>query len=151
VDRADITLRVKILRPGAKIPVRMSDGASGFDLHALLDTDYKILSRSQRIVVPTGLAVAVPPGYEGQVRPRSGLAKNNGLTVLNTPGTLDADFRGEVCVLLINLGDEPFQIKSGERIAQLVIVPIPRVTIEMVDELDETVRGAGGFGSTGVQ
>lgn len=151
MDRADITLRVKILRPGAKIPVRMSDGASGFDLHALLDTDYKILSRSQRIVVPTGLAVAVPPGYEGQVRPRSGLAKNNGLTVLNTPGTLDADFRGEVCVLLINLGDEPFQIKSGERIAQLVIVPIPRVTIEMVDELDETVRGAGGFGSTGVQ
>jgi dUTP pyrophosphatase len=151
MDRANITLRVKILRPGAKPPVQMSEGASGFDLYALLDVDYKILSPGQRMVVPTGLAFAVPPGYEGQVRPRSGLAKNNGLTVLNTPGTLDFDYRGEVDVILINLGDEPFHVKNGERIAQLVITPVPYVTIEKVDELDVTARATRGFGSTGVQ
>jgi len=147
----DVTLRVKILRAEAKPPAQMSAGASGFDLHACLDTEFKVLGVGQRMVVPTGIAVSIPPGYEGQVRPRSGLAKNQGLTVLNTPGTVDFDYRGEIGVILINLGQEPFSVKNGERIAQLVVTPVPRMAIEIVDELDETSRGAGGFGSTGVQ
>jgi len=100
-------------------------------------------------MVPTGIAVALPPGHEGQVRPRSGLAARHGITVTNAPGTIDEDYRGEIKVLLVNLGDEPYTLESGERVAQLVVAPITRVSIREVEELDETPRGAGGFGSTG--
>jgi dUTP pyrophosphatase len=103
----------------------------------------------KRAMVPTGLTMALPDGYEAQVRPRSGLAAKHGITCLNTPGTIDADYRGEVKVILINLGDEAFVIKRGERIAQMVIAPVTRATLTEVETLDETARGAGGFGSTG--
>lgn len=144
-------LRVKILRPNARVPERMSGGASGLDLHACIDGDIKVLAPGKRCVVPIGIAVAIPPGFEGQVRPRSGLAKNQGITVLNTPGTVDFDYRGELGVILINHGETPFEIKHGERVAQFVIVPVLHVDVEVVEELDETARGAGGFGSTGVK
>ena len=110
------------------------------------------LSRSRpapRAMIPTGLTIALPSGYEAQVRPRSGLAAKHGITCLNSPGTIDADYRGEVKVILINLGQEPFVIKRGERIAQMIIAPVTRAELNVVDELDETKRGAGGFGSTG--
>jgi dUTP pyrophosphatase len=108
-----------------------------------------VLAPGERALVPTGLAIAVPRGFDAQVRPRSGLAARHGITVLNTPGTIDADYRGEVMVLLINLGGEPFTITRGMRIAQLTVAPVVRANIEEVVELESTVRGAGGFGSTG--
>jgi len=107
------------------------------------------LEPGARIAVPTGLALAIPSGFEGQVRPRSGLALKSGITVLNTPGTVDADYRGEVKVILINLGQEPFVIQRGDRIAQMVIAPVTQSSLHEVSDLDETVRGSGGFGSTG--
>jgi dUTP pyrophosphatase len=107
------------------------------------------LAPGKRILVPTGLTMAIPTGYEGQVRPRSGLAAKHGVTVLNTPGTIDADYRGEVKVILINLGDAPFEIRRGERIAQLVVAPVSQVNFELRETLDATQRGTGGFGSTG--
>lgn len=102
-----------------------------------------------RASVPTGLSVAIPAGFEGQVRPRSGLAIKHGVTVVNAPGTIDSDYRGEVCVLLINLGAEPFEVQRGARVAQLVLAPVVQLPVAVVDTLDETARGAGGFGSTG--
>ncbi len=108
-----------------------------------------VLAPGERALVPTGFSVEIPAGWEGQVRPRSGLAARFGLTLLNSPGTIDSDFRGEVCVLLINLGSEPFVVRRGERIAQLVVAPAPRVRFVEVDELPASARGAGGFGSTG--
>lgn len=121
------------------------------DVYAALPEDGPIgLDPMKRELVPTGLAVAVPPGYEMQVRPRSGLAWKNGITVLNGPGTIDADYRGEVRVMLINLGDAPFTIKRGDKIAQLVIARYAQVTWQETGELPATDRGAGGFGSTGV-
>ncbi len=107
------------------------------------------LEPGERALVPTGIAIALPPRTEAQVRPRSGLAAKHGVTVLNTPGTIDADYRGEVQVILINLGSEPFQITRGSRIAQMVIAPVAQATLVEVTELDDTLRGAGGFGSTG--
>ena len=122
--------------------------SAGVDLKACLDAPV-VLEPLQRTLVPTGLFVALPAGYEAQVRPRSGLAAKHGITVLNTPGTIDADYRGEIKVILVNLSNEPFEIVPGERIAQMVIARHEQVKWEPVDALDETQRGAGGFGSTG--
>jgi len=126
--------------------------AAGADLRAAVEADAPMtLSPGARALVPTGLAMALPAGYEAQIRPRSGLAYKHGVTVLNSPGTIDADYRGEVKVLLINHGDTDFVINRGERIAQMVIAPITQADFTAVDTLSETARGAGGFGSTGVK
>ncbi|MCK9858122.1 dUTP diphosphatase [Paenibacillus sp. ATY16] len=127
----------------------MSEWAAGFDLQAAV-TEPVVLAPGERKLVPTGLAMAMPPQVEAQVRPRSGLAFKHGITCLNSPGTIDADYRGEVKVLLINLGQEPFTINRGERIAQMVIQQLPEIAIAEADELPDTVRGTGGFGHTGV-
>jgi dUTP pyrophosphatase len=126
----------------------MSEWAAGFDLHAAV-SETLVLEPGQRALVPTGFAMAMPKELEAQVRPRSGLAYKHGITCLNSPGTIDADYRGEVKVLLINLGSEPFAVKRGERIAQIVFQRLPQVSLTEVDELPETVRGEGGFGHTG--
>ena len=136
------------VRPDAQLPKYMSDGAAGMDLAASLDTEVTI-APGQRALVGTGLAIALPRGFEAQVRPRSGLAAKHGVTVLNAPGTIDEDYRGEIKVILINHGDEPFVVKSGERIAQMVIAPVARVVFDEQDSLEGSVRGAGGFGHTG--
>ena len=126
----------------------MTERAAGLDLCAAID-ESMTLAPGERAAIPTGLAMAIPPGFEGQVRPRSGNAKNHGVTVVNAPGTLDSDYRGPVQVLLINLGREPFTINPSDRIAQLVIAPVVQAELVEVEELDSTERGAGGFGSTG--
>jgi len=133
---------------GLELPAYASAGAAGIDLAAAVDQSLT-LNPEHRALVPTGIAIALPEGYEGQVRPRSGLALKHGLTVLNSPGTIDCDYRGEVQVILANLGTEPVTIRRGDRIAQLVIAPVTRAEIRRVAELPETMRGAGGFGSTG--
>ena len=126
----------------------MSEHAAGTDLLAAV-TDTVVLQPMQRALVETGISIALPVGYEAQVRPRSGLAAKHGVTVLNTPGTIDADYRGEIKVILINLGSEPFTIQRGDRIAQMIVAPVSRVSWEAVAQLPETQRGEGGFGSTG--
>lgn len=141
-------LRIQRLRSSATLPVRATGGAAGLDLCADLDAEL-VLAPGGRALVPTGLAIALPEGHEGQVRPRSGLAAKFGVTVLNAPGTIDEDYRGEVKVILVNHGDAPFTIRHGERIAQLVVAPVTRVVLDEVTSLDATERGAGGFGSTG--
>ena len=130
------------------LPARASRSAAGYDLRAALDEPLT-LQPGDRAAVPTGIAVAIPEGWEGQVRPRSGLARRHGLTVLNAPGTIDADYRGEVVVLLVHHGDQPVTLGRGERVAQLVPARVAEVEFEEVDELPETERGSGGFGSTG--
>jgi dUTP pyrophosphatase len=130
------------------LPAYQTDGAAGLDLLAALDADV-VLTPGARTLVPTGVAIALPAGYEAQVRPRSGLAARHGVTVLNAPGTVDADYRGEVKVLLINLGDEPFAITRGLRVAQLVVAPVARIAWQERASLAPSVRAAGGFGSTG--
>lgn len=145
------TLRIHLLRPDAREPRYASDGAAGLDLSAALDGAIVIPSGG-RALVPTGFAMALPPGHEGQVRPRSGLAARHGVTVLNSPGTIDEDYRGEVKVILQNHGSGPFEVCSGDRIAQLVVAPVTHVVVTKVsseDDLGATTRGAGGFGSTG--
>ncbi|MEN9018310.1 MAG: dUTP diphosphatase [Hellea sp.] len=135
-----------------KLPKYETVLAAGADLRAAVEEHAPlILQPGARALVPTGLAMALPAGYEAQIRPRSGLAYKHGVTCLNTPGTIDADYRGEVKVLLINHGDIPFKISRGERIAQMVIAPITQPEFISVNELTETARGAGGFGSTGTQ
>ena len=135
---------------GLPLPAYETAQAAGMDLRAAVPEEEPLTLRpGSRFPVPTGLAFALPPGFEGQVRPRSGLAFKHGVTCLNTPGTVDADYRGEVKVILINLGEEDFVIRRGERIAQLVIAPVVQAQWSEVDSLDETARGAGGFGSTG--
>jgi dUTP pyrophosphatase len=135
---------------GLPLPAYETAQAAGMDLRAAVPDDEPLVLRpGSRLAVPTGLAFALPPGFEGQVRPRSGLAFKHGVTCLNTPGTIDADYRGEVKVILINLGEEDFVIRRGERIAQLVIAPVVQAAWAEVESLDETVRGVGGFGSTG--
>jgi len=131
------------------VPAYQSEGASGADLRARVDQDL-VLSPGARALVPTGLRLQIPRGLEAQVRPRSGLAVRNGVTVLNAPGTIDSDYRGEVQVLLVNLGHQEFRIKNGDRIAQLVFSPVVRVSFRAQPLIDETARGSGGFGSTGV-
>ena len=143
-----MTLRIQRLRPSARLPVRATPGAAGLDLCADLDAPLT-LAPGQRVLVPTGLAIALPSGHEGQVRPRSGLAVKHGVTVINAPGTIDEDYRGEVKVALVNLGQAPFVIAPGERIAQLVLARVEHLAVSEVDALDSTSRGAGGFGSTG--
>lgn len=144
-------VRVRRLTQEAVVPQYKSAEAAGMDLVACLPGGALTIGPGAIVKVPTGIAIAIEPGYEGQVRPRSGLASNHGVTLPNTPGTIDSDYRGEVLVPLINLGREPFVVEHGARIAQLVIAPVSRATITEVDELDETARGAGGFGSTGVR
>lgn len=149
-----MTPKIKITRlahnADLPLPAYESALAAGMDLRAAVPTDAPmILKPMQREMVPTGLAFALPPGFEGQVRPRSGLAAKAGITCLNSPGTVDADYRGEVKVILINLGEEDFTIRRGDRIAQLVIAPVIQAAWDEVESLDETARGAGGFGSTG--
>jgi dUTP pyrophosphatase len=129
------------------LPRYMSAGAAGLDLLADIEAEV-VLAPGERRLVPTGLAVAIPPGFEGQVRPRSGLAVREGVTVLNAPGTIDADYRGEIRVLLVNFGREPARVRRGDRIAQLVVAPVATITWNEVDALGDTPRGAGGFGST---
>jgi dUTP pyrophosphatase len=134
------------------LPAYQSEGAAGLDLLAAVAADLPvIIAPGHRALIPTGLAVALPTGTEGQVRPRSGLAARHGVTVLNSPGTIDADYRGEIQVILINLGQESFTVSRGMRIAQLVIAPAMRVTICEITNLDETTRGVAGFGSTGTK
>lgn len=148
-------LAVKISRlPHAKglaLPAYQTDDAAGLDLLAALPDDKPIILKpGSRAMVPTGLMFALPTGTEAQVRPRSGLAAKHGVTVLNSPGTIDADYRGEVSVILINLGSEPFTIQRGDRIAQLILAPVTRANLVEVKNLSATQRGAGGFGSTGI-
>ena len=131
------------------LPERASSHAAGFDLRAAVEAPVE-LPPGGRALIPTGISLGIPPGYEGQIRPRSGLAIRHGIALVNAPGTIDADYRGEVQVIAINLGIEPFTIRRGDRIAQLVIAPVIEVALEPVAELEETARGAGGFGSTGV-
>jgi dUTP pyrophosphatase len=145
-------LRISIRRfPGTEdlpLPSYQTAGSAGMDLYAAV-TEPVTLAPGERTAIPTGVAVAVPMGYEAQVRARSGLARKQGVALVNAPGTVDSDYRGEVCVLIINLGQETVTIQRGERIAQMVICPVLRVEWEEVTELDETDRGAGGFGHTG--
>ncbi len=145
---SQIALRIKRLSPHAVVPKYQSEHAAGMDLHAALENPVTIepgdISR-----VPCGFAMALPPGFEAQVRPRSGLATKFWISVANSPGTIDADYRGQVIVALINLGKQPFVVEPKMRIAQMVVAPVERCAVAEVEELDETVRGAGGFGSTG--
>lgn len=144
-------LEVKIINRGHQpLPSYATEQSAGMDLRANIDEPI-VLKPLQRTIVKTGLFMALPPGYEAQVRPRSGLALKHGITVLNSPGTIDADYRGEIGVLLINLGDKDFVINDGERIAQMVIAKHETVTFYLTDSLDETERGAGGYGHTGVK
>ena len=145
---------VEVLRlphgEGLKLPAYQTAHAAGLDLRAAVAEGAPVtLAPGARALIPSGLSLALPPGYEAQVRPRSGLALKHGVTVLNSPGTVDADYRGEVGVLLVNLGSEPFVIQRGERIAQIVIAPVTMARLDVVTVLSSTERGAGGFGSTG--
>lgn len=149
-----MTVRVglKWLAHGAGLPLprQQTAGAAGLDLAAAIGADEVLtIAPGDYAMVPTGLAIALPEGFEGQIRPRSGLAARHGVTVLNSPGTVDADYRGEVKILLINHGREPFSLRRGERVAQMVVAPVSAVELVEVDELDGTERGTGGHGSTG--
>ena len=147
-----VEVRITRLPHGADLPLPeyQSALAAGLDLLAAVPADAPLeLAPGARALVPTGIAIALPPGFEAQVRPRSGLAARHGITVLNTPGTVDADYRGELQVILVNLGAEPFVVSRGMRIAQLIVAPLQRIKLVEVDALDSTVRAQGGFGSTG--
>lgn len=139
--------------PALPLPSYETAGAAGMDLRASLHPEDRAagikLPSLGRVLVPTGLAMAIPPGFEGQIRPRSGLAARHGITQLNTPGTVDSDYRGEVMVLMVNLGATTFVVRHGERIAQMVVAPVAQARLARVDALPDTARGAGGFGSTG--
>jgi|TARA_B100000780_G_scaffold80130_1_gene54523 dUTP pyrophosphatase len=139
---------IKKLHSDVNIPKYETEGSSGLDLEAYIEKDLRLLS-GERKLVSTGVSVAMPNNFEIQIRPRSGLAYKNGISVVNTPGTIDSDYRGEIKVLLINLGTEAVTIKKFQRIAQMVICPIIKANLKEVQELPETIRGAGGFGSTG--
>ncbi len=144
-----VEVQVKRLNNGAGLPLPSyeTEGAAGMDICAAEGLNLRV---GKRAAVATGFAFAIPQGYEIQIRPRSGLALKNGITCLNTPGTIDSDYRGEIKVILANLGDEDFLIKTGDRIAQIVVAPVSQAALIEVDALDKTARGAGGFGSTGV-
>ena len=149
-----VPVQIMRLPHGADLPLpaHQSEGAAGLDLLAAVPADTPVvIAPGHRASIPTGIAIALPRGVEGQVRPRSGLAARHGITVLNTPGTVDADYRGEIQVILVNFGDESFSVVRGARIAQLVIVPIVHAQLLETKTLDETKRGAGGFGSTGLE
>lgn len=148
--KGEVVVRIA-RRPGNEdlpLPAYMSEGAAGLDLPAAVDGPL-VIGPGRRDLVPTGFSISLPAGYEAQVRPRSGLAIRHGLAVLNAPGTIDADYRGEIKVILANLGSEPVTIRRGDRIAQLVVAPVTRARLSEVDDLDDTGRGEGGFGHTG--
>jgi len=142
-----MTVKFRRVHPDAVLPAYAHPGDAGMDVRSVADLE---IAPGGRALVPTGLVMALPPGYEAQVRPRSGLALKRGVTVLNTPGTIDEGYRGEVGVILANFGDEPFAVNKGDRIAQIVVAPVTRAEIVETSEVDGTDRGAGGFGSTGV-
>jgi dUTP pyrophosphatase len=149
---SEVTVEIQVLASahGLALPAYQTAHAAGMDLLAAIRDDAPLtLQPGHRVLVPTGLCIAVPSGYEAQVRPRSGLALKRGITVLNSPGTIDADYRGEIGVILVNHGSEPFVIKRGERIAQMIVAPVTRAAIAVVESLSATERGSGGFGSTG--
>ena len=147
---AVLSIPVRFVREGSKdlLPSYQTEGASGMDLRADIEGEV-VIPPLGRALVPTGISVGIPPGVEGQVRPRSGLAIRNGVTCLNSPGTIDSDYRGEIRVILVNLGAEPFSVRRGDRVAQLVFTPVGRATWREVAILDPTSRGEGGFGHTG--
>ncbi len=149
-DHKHPTVSFKRLEHGRDLPLPSyeSEFAAGMDIRAALEEPFE-LKPGRRALIPTGLKMALPAGYEAQIRPRSGLAYRNGITMLNTPGTIDADYRGEVKVLAVNLGQETFKIEHGDRIAQMIIAPIVQGNVQEVEELPDTERGEGGFGSTG--
>ena len=152
MSEARVKIQVKRLRErsGEQVPLPryMTEHSAGMDLFADVEGEV-VLKPRERKLIPTGIALSIPPGFEGQVRPRSGLALREGISLVNTPGTIDADYRGEVGVLLINFGQQPFRVKRGDRIAQLVIAPVCRAELELTDELEATSRNEGGFGHTG--
>ena len=143
-----VKILVKKYNKNIKLPSYKTAGSSGMDLVANLKKKINI-APGKIVIVPTGIAVAIPKNYEIQIRPRSGLAANNGISVLNTPGTIDSDYRGEIKIILINLSGKKFFIKSGDRIAQLILSPVAKIKLKEVKNLSNTVRGKGGFGSTG--
>lgn len=143
----DYTLKVKLLNPMAKLPEYAHPGDAGLDLFATVD---KVLQPGESSLIPTGISIQLPPGTEAQIRPRSGLALKYQVTLLNTPGTVDAGYRGEIGVIMINHGRLPFRVEAGMKVAQMVIKPVLKVKIKKVDELENSRRGAGGFGSTGL-
>ena len=144
------TIQIKRLSNSVSIPRYETPGSSGMDIAAHIENDV-IINPGEKALVSTGFSLAIPRGYEVQIRPRSGLAAKKNITVLNTPGTIDADYRGEIKVILINLGKEKFIIKKGERIAQMVVCPVVQANLEEVEKLSDTKRGSGGFGSTGTE
>ena len=147
----NIELKVKKVRQDTNIemPRYMSEGASGLDLFITIDKDI-ILKHLERALVPTGISVSIPPGFEAQIRPRSGLAIKHGITLLNSPGTIDSDYRGEINLVVINLGNESFTLKNGMRLAQMVISKYVKIKTTLVEDIDNTKRGIGGFGHTGI-
>lgn len=149
MEEKEITVKV-VNKSGNQLPAYSTPDSAGMDLRASLSEPVE-LAPMQRALIPTGIYIALPKGYECQIRPRSGLALKHGVTVLNSPGTIDADYRGEICVILVNLSDKPFVVNNGERICQMVVTRYNRVEWEQVDSLDDTERGAGGFGHTGVK
>src|SRR3989338_4921832 len=144
----NVSVFIKRIAKDVPLPTYQTAMAAAVDLHAAVDGEI-VLQPGERFAVPTGIAIALPQGYEAQIRPRSGLARKFGISMVKTPGTIDCDYRGEITVLLINHGQERFVIKRGDRIAQMVVHKIPRIEFKEMDELPDTVRGAGGFGSTG--
>lgn len=145
-----VNVKIVKLDPGVTTPFYTTKGSVAVDLSAWIDVLGVRINPGERVLISTGLKMAIPAGFEGQIRPRSGLAYKNGITVVNTPGTLDSDYTGEIKVCLINLGQRSYTVMKGDRIAQLVVAEVPRVEFTVVDSLDETARGSGGFGSTGV-
>ena len=149
MSRRDCEIPVSLRGGEELLPAYQTAGAAGMDLKAAVDGEV-VIPPMGRALIPTGVALSLPPGVEGQVRPRSGLAIRHGVTCLNSPGTIDADYRGEIQVILANLGEEPFRVRRGDRIAQIVFSPVLSARLEVVPELDGTARGAGGFGHTGM-
>ena len=143
-------IQIKKLSKSVSIPKYETSGSSGMDIAAHIENNI-IINPGEKFLVSTGFSIAIPKGYEVQIRPRSGLAAKRSITVLNTPGTIDADYRGEIKVILINLGKEKFIVKNGERIAQMVVCPVVQANLEEVEDLPDTERGSGGFGSTGTK
>ena len=144
-----ILVNVKKLHPNAIVPAYMTEHAAGMDLCTVIE-EPAVLAPGERTLLPTGLAMEIPPGYEGQVRPRSGLALKKGVALVNSPGTIDADYRGEIGIIIINHGTEPVEIMPGDRVAQLIIAPVTRAALVEVNDLNDTARNSGGFGHTGV-
>jgi len=143
-----MTIQITNRCPDLQLPQKASSGAAGFDLRAAVDAPV-VIGPGSRSLVPTGISIAIPSGFEGQVRPRSGLAIKHGISLVNTPGTIDSDYRGEISVILINHGDVEFTIQRGDRIAQLVVCAVPESSLVEVETLPDTARGTGGFGSSG--